>query len=276
MARTLLTLRVMFSKILGLALISGLTAFANPIITGIYEAQPNDPATDTTLFDYRAIEFFTEDVITEQEFSKYFLRADYESFVPPFGAAPVQLDMPFLEQGGAPTDAAVAANTFFYAVPLTATAGPAPFFAFYTAAWAGNPRISEPPVLAVVDPTNAGIAHEGDTKYTLMYDPNGDNDYTDAIAMDAFGEQTPFGNPTLYDNTFAYRKNNTGPDGDYDPNNWVIGAEGALGFNSGPAGSTAAQAAVIPFGTFTIPEPGTSSLVLFGALVMLSLKRRRA
>lgn len=263
----------MFKGLLLSTLIPGLSALANPIITGIYEALPTDPAPNTTPFDYRAIEFFTEDAMVEQEFAKFFLRANFEASIafPPFSQA-FEIDLPFQPQGGAPTDVAVGANKFFYAIPLTALAGPAPFFAFYDAAWIGNPRIDDPPVLGVVDALNSGIAHEGDTKYTLMYDPDGDGDYSDATAIDTFGEETPFGDPTLYDNTFAYRKHNSGPDGGtFDISNWNVSPEDTLTFT----GTMSELANSIPFGTFTIPEPGTHSLLLLGAAILLGFVRRR-
>ena len=80
------------------------------------------------------------------------------------------------------------------------------------------------------------------------------------------------GGSNIYNDSFMYRNNNTGPDGAWAPTNWNIPGNGELdGLDA------AATSAAVPFGSFSaVPEP--TSFLMFGTLVMggLGFRRRKS
>lgn len=72
----------------------------------------------------------------------------------------------------------------------------------------------------------------------------------------------------VYQDSWLYRKDATGPDGGWIAANWTFGGNGALD------GLDAAQhAAAIPFGTFKVPSPASFALLGLGGLI--AARRRR-
>ncbi len=72
-----------------------------------------------------------------------------------------------------------------------------------------------------------------------------------------------------YKDSFMYRMDGTGPDGGWNPANWMIPGNGVLdGLDA------AGHAAAVPFGTYVVPAPGALALVGFAGLT--ATRRRRA
>jgi hypothetical protein len=74
----------------------------------------------------------------------------------------------------------------------------------------------------------------------------------------------------VYQDSYMYRLDGTGPDSTYNAANWTFGGNNLLD------GKTEAEiGAMVPLGTFAIPEPSAVGLIGLASLMTLARRRRR-
>jgi uncharacterized protein len=97
--------------------------------------------------------------------------------------------------------------------------------------------------------------------------------YLSGVVVDVYGDPTIDGTGQSWDHldSFAYRKDGTGPSTVFDVSDWVVNPINTLDIQ-GTAGVNGDDGVTVPFGTYSVPEPGAA---LLGGLGFLGLLRRR-
>lgn len=100
---------------------------------------------------------------------------------------------------------------------------------------------------------------------------------TTPVVIDVYGNPSVDGTGQPWDHldSYAYRLDNTGPDGNtWVAANWTVAAVDTLDAQ-GASGVNGSANITVPFGTYTaIPEPGTLILAAFGLIGSLAVRRR--
>lgn len=120
------------------------------------------------------------------------------------------------------------------------------------------------------DFTNSAANINGDDAIELFFDATGAFGGLETV-VDIYGviDVDGTGEVWEHEDSFSYRKDNTGPDGStFVPGNWTFGGVGAL---DGVSDNTGGD---VPFGTYVIPEPASLALLGLGSLAMLGGRRR--
>lgn len=102
---------------------------------------------------------------------------------------------------------------------------------------------------------NSTVSGNGNDAFRLLDD-------SDVVVDQVWQEDATY----VYQDSYMYRKNGTGPDSGWESSNWMMAGNSILdGLNE------AAHEAAIPFGTYAVPEPLTISFVLlFGTTLLVS------
>ncbi len=232
-------------------------------ITGIVDADPSDedipPQRD---FFYKAIEFFSEVPIAPADVGRFALRVYEDSLTAGFSAVnDAALDM-----------SAVGVNERFYAVR-----GAASFNNLYDNAASPDWKLNNDNTAATIVYEGTQLLNfDGNEVYQLVYYPNGLGSLVGLTILDTYGLLNYPGSPSgpatfSYDNSWAYRVNNTkGTGSAFTPSHWMIAGAGAI------ADFTKQQTTeAVPFGTYiAVPEASTFAIAFAGAAFLRFLRRR--
>lgn len=239
------------------------SARGDVILSGVLESNVIDPVAPLTgILEYKAIEFFTDLPIPAAEATNYFLRryAEFDDLMGPAATDTVFFAEADIEVG------------YFYAVREGVALDHMYGIAVSNGtSWAGVSTNGRPQTVI----ENDGILDifDGNEAFALGYQrSNGET-----VILDAFGynENVAISNQVSlsfweYPYTYAYRMDRTGPNrSEFDEANWFYGQEDDFFFVE-----TADVVATIPFGTYTLPEPGSMVLFVMGGCLLLGQRKR--
>jgi predicted extracellular nuclease len=108
-----------------------------------------------------------------------------------------------------------------------------------------------------------GVANINGDDNVILYKSGSPVDYFGVVGQDGTGTAWD------YEDGYAYRVSNTGPDAVYTPANWTFSGINFLD-SQGTSGTNGSGGKTVPFGTFTyVPEPSSFALMFVSIGAML-------